>query len=112
LSASIRERITDRFLQLVGFARHEAVATAGARECGEIRIGKVNALLVGRYPDRLGLQPDQAKRGVIVDDNLDRQLVVNRGQELAHKHVEAAVAGQCSPRHSRTRRSEFGSTQG
>ena len=40
-----RQGVTDRFLQLVGLARREAMATAGARECGEIRIGKVNALL-------------------------------------------------------------------
>src|ERR1700758_5481905 len=49
----------------------------------------------GRAPPRSTRpQPDQAKRGVIVDDNLDRQLVVNRREELAHQHVEAAVAGQ------------------
>jgi hypothetical protein len=65
-----------------------------ARECSEIRIGKVNALHVGRHSDRLSLQPDQAKRGVVIDDNLDRQLVLDRREELAHQHVEAAVAGQ------------------
>ena len=37
--------VTDRFLQLVGLARREAGATAGARECSKIRIGKSMACM-------------------------------------------------------------------
>jgi hypothetical protein len=71
-----------------------AAGIVGDAGLAAIRIGKVNPLPVGCHPDRLGLQPYQAKRVVIVYDSLDRQLVVNRREELAHQHVEAAVARQ------------------
>ena len=48
----------------------------------------------GARPDRFRLQRDQPERRIVVDDHLDRQLVMHGGQELAHQHVEAAVAGK------------------
>jgi hypothetical protein len=74
--ASIHRRLPARLATSPSVARREAGATAGARECSEIRIGKLDGLHVGRHSDRLSLQPDQAKRRVVVEDNLDRQLVL------------------------------------
>ncbi len=37
---------------------------------------------------------DQAESGVVIDHHLYRQLVVHGGQELAHQHVEAAIAAE------------------
>jgi hypothetical protein len=92
-------RAVNRQASLIAFFSSSGLRAAKpwppqARECGEIRIGKVNAPPVGRHPDRLGLQLGRAKRGVIIDDGLDWQLVVNHREELAHQHIEAAVAGQ------------------
>jgi hypothetical protein len=33
---------------------------------------------------------------VVLDHHLHRQLVLHGGEELAHEHVEAAVAAQCN----------------
>ena len=88
-SASVMRR-----LQFAGLRRLEAVSAAGARERGEVGIGKFDAFAERRQPDRLRLQRDQPERGIVVDHHLDRQLVMHGGQEFAHQHVEAAVAAE------------------
>ena len=52
-------------------------------------------------PSRKGGRPtlsaskrDQPEGGIVVDDHLDRQLVMHGGHEFAHQHVEAAVAAE------------------
>ena len=40
------------------------------------------------------LPEDLAVFGVVVDEDLDRQLVPDRGEELGHQHREPAVADE------------------
>ena len=84
----------DGGLQLVRLSRGKSVATTGARQRGKIGIGKFDGFAEWRQADAFGFQRDQPKRGIIVDDDLDRQFVMHRGHELAHQHVEAAIAGE------------------
>ncbi len=80
--------------QLVRLSRHESVTATGACQRGKIGIGKFDGFAEWHEADAFGLQRDQPERGIIVDDDLDRQVVMNGGQEFSHQHVEAAVAGQ------------------
>src|SRR5262245_18711362 len=88
------EGFGDRAVQLVRMARLESMAPAGAGERGKIRIRKFDRLAKGRQAYTLGLQLDESKTRIVVDADLHRQLVMHSRQELAHQHVEAAVAAK------------------
>src|SRR2546427_2370954 len=88
------EGLADLRVQLAGLRGLETMAATGAGKRRKIRIGEFNALPVSGQAYALRLQRDQPERGIIVDHNLHRQLVVHGRQELAHEHVEAAVAAK------------------
>src|ERR1700719_4119703 len=79
-------------MELARFPRRKAVTAAGACESREVRIWKFDAFPKWRQADAFRLQGDQSKSGIVEDDDLDRQLVMHRGQKFAHQHVEAAIA--------------------
>src|SRR5262245_50184717 len=72
-------------------ARLESLAPASAGERRKIRIGEFDRFPKSRQTNTLGLQKNESKAGIVEDDDLHRQLVVHRRQELAHQHVETAI---------------------
>ena len=71
----------------------EADAAAGLGELDEVDRLELDAVLGVAQEDHL-LPLDLAERVVLDDDDLDRQLVLDRRDELAHQHREAAVADE------------------
>jgi len=61
--------------QLTGLRGPKSMAAAGARQRGEIRVGKFDALPERRQAYGLCLQRDQPECGIVVDHDLHRQLM-------------------------------------
>src|SRR6516165_11204967 len=84
----------DRAAQLTGKLCLESVAAAGARQGGKIRVREFDRLPESWETHTFRLQNNESETRIIVDDHLHRQLVVHCRQELAHQHVEAAIAAK------------------
>jgi len=78
----------------LGRSRLESVAATGAGQYGKIRIREFDRLPESRETHTLRLQNNESETRIIVDDHFHWQLVVHRRQELAHQHVEAAIAAK------------------
>ncbi len=91
-SASI-EHLAALFRVLDG----ETCPTAGPGEGGEVdRLQVAGELRIAQKDHLFPL--DLAQRVVLDDDDLDRELVLDRGHELGHEHGEAAVADEADAR--------------
>src|SRR5580704_6680828 len=88
------ERCLDCGVQLAGLCGLKAFTATSAGKRHKIRIGKFDARPIGWQAYALSFQSDQPERRVVVDDNLYRKLVVRGSQELAHEHVESAIAAK------------------
>ncbi len=69
-------------------------APHGASQRGKVGVGKLDGLPEREDSDAFGFQRNQSERRVIENYDFHRQFVMNRSHELAHQHIEAAVAGE------------------
>ncbi len=68
---------------------------------GEVRVLEVGA--EGDEPGGLHLEFDEVERGVVVDDDLDRQVVLGERDEFAEEHRQSPVTGERDDLPSRER---------
>ena len=87
------ERRLQRRPHLLGSLAAEAHAAARLGELHEVDRLQLDPVFGVAQEDHL-LPLDLAERVVLDDDDLDRQLVLDRRDEVAHQHREAAVADE------------------
>src|SRR5215475_4257579 len=85
-------RFRDAMLDVARILEADPAHADGFRHRREIRILELGAEV--EKSRRLLLDLDEAERAVVEHDHLDRQIVLNKRQKVAHQHREAAVAGQ------------------
>src|ERR1039457_2704717 len=86
------QKRANRLCQLRRMTNGETLRSACACEGGEVHIREAGARC-GRHPRTLHFELHEAPAGVVVDDDLDWQPVLDARHELAEQHREAAVAG-------------------
>src|SRR5262245_10881896 len=84
----------DRAMQFVWVPCPESMAPACASQGDKIRIRKFDSLPKSRQTHTFSLQKNESKAGIIVNDDLHRQLVVYGRKELAHQHVETTITAK------------------
>ena len=90
--AIVAERLADRVPDLTRVGHLEAQRTVGRRDAGVVRERiRIPDAVLGVAQHHL-LPQDLAEGVVVVDHDLDRQLVLDGGDELGHQHGEPAVA--------------------
>ena len=88
----MRKRLADTRLDVVRVLDADAAHADRLGDLGEVGVVQHRPEL--RQPDLLHLELDHAEAAVVEDDELDREVVRDRGDQVTHQHREATVAAE------------------